>query len=222
MNRAATDVDVERAGGTAAPWVGRLWLPALIAVAAVTIVLLLVVERSRSAWMILGPGRGLVPHEYFHVSGFVVVLATTFGQVAGWAGGSGVAYYLMTLLGFPRGWTTARAAMSLVYVGLGGLPLLVYHWLYGQWLLGVPRGGLEEWLRAAHPDAAWLLLTLHPVVDLSLLPLGVIFLGVLWGAGERGKENLAVQTGLALSLLATSLAVGLSLAIHATLVQIRL
>jgi len=203
-------------------WQARLWVPVLIGAAAVTIVLLLVVTASRSAWLLLGAGRGLVPEEYYHVSAFVLMLATTFGQAAGWAAGSAVFFYLMTLAKLGTTWTRARIAMSLVYLGLGALPLLVYHILYGQWLLGIPRAGLDEWLATNHPDAHWLLIGAHPIVDLSLIPLAAVFLGVLWGAGERVQRSLILQTVLALALLGTSLAVALSLGIHSALVHIRL
>lgn len=203
-------------------WQVRLWIPAMIGAAAVTIALLLVVTASRSAWLLLGAGRGLVPEEYYHVSAFVLMLATTFGQAVGWAGGSAALFYLMTLARLGTAWTRARIAMSLVYLALGALPLLVYHLLFGQWLLGLPRLGLEEWLTASHPDAHWLLIRAHPIVDLSLIPLAVVFLGVLWGSGERVQRSLILQTVLALALLGTSLAVALSLGIHSTLVHIRL
>jgi hypothetical protein len=213
----AVDAPAERA-----PWGGRVWLPLLIAAAATAAVLLLIVAASRSAWDILGVGRGVVPPEYYHVSGFVIVLATAFGQAVGWAGGSGILFHVMTRLGFGATWSTARIAMSIVYLGLGALPLSVYHALYGRWLLGLPRTGLPEWLAANHPDARWFVIGAHPVVDLSLIPLAVVFLGGLWGWGEQARRSLVAQTVLALALLGTSLAVALSLAIHSTLVHIRL
>lgn len=200
----------------------RLWIPLLIAAAVVTIVLLVVVMASKSAWLLLGAGRGLVPEEFHHVSGFVLVLATTFGQAVGWAGGSALLIYAMTLVGFAANWTKVRIAMTLVYLGLAGLPLSVYHILYGQWLLGLPRTGLDEWLAANYPDARWLLIMAHPIVDFSLIPLGIVFLGLLWGFGERVQRDRILQTVLALALLGTSLAVALSLGIHSTLVHIRL
>jgi hypothetical protein len=203
-------------------WQLRLLVPVVIAAAAVTILLLVVVASSKSAWFILGAGRGLVPEGYYHVSGFFLVLATTAGQAVGWAAGSGILFYVMTLVGFRATWQSARIAMSLVYLGLGALPLSVYHILYGQWLLGIPRTGLDEWLTQNYPDARWLLISAHPIVDLSLIPLAVVFLGLLWGFGERVQRNLGLQTLLALALLGTSLAVALSLAIHSTLVHIRL
>ncbi len=199
-----------------------LWPPVGIAVLAVVLLLAVIVSASRAAWMLLGAGRGLVPEAYYPVSGFVLVLATTSGQAAGWAGGSALLYHVMTLVGFRTGWPTARLAMSVVYVGLAGLPVSVYHLLYGQWLLGLPRVGLEEWLLRQHPDAYWLLITAHPAVDLSLIPLAVVFLGLLWRSGDRLRHSLALQTVLWLVLLGTSLAVALSLGIHSTLVHVRL
>lgn len=203
-------------------WCRRLWLPAAIAAAAAAIVLAAVAAASQSAWMLLGAGRGLVPEEYYPLSAFFLMLGTTLGQAAGWAGGSVVLFYVMTLVGFGATWSTARLAMSLVYLGLGGLHVFAYHLVYGQWLLGMPRTGVEEWLAANHPDARWLLVTAHSPVDWSLVPLAVVFLGVLWGCGERPRRSLALQTVLALALMGTSLAIALSLGIHSTLVHIRL
>lgn len=203
-------------------WPDRFWSSVLIAAAAVVVVMVLIVAASKSAWFLLGAGRGLVPEGYYHVSGLVLVLATTFGQAIGWAGGSALLFYVMTLVGFKATWMSARLAMSLVYLGLGALPLLVYHVLYGQWLLGIPRAGLEEWLVANHPDAHWLLITAHPIVDLSLIPLGVVVLGILWRFGEQVRQRAGLQILFWLALLGTSLSVALSLGIHSTLVHIRL
>lgn len=222
MNRAERSLGIQAQRAGLIRWQVRVWVPVVIAAAAVTVLLLIVVATSKSAWFLLGAGRGLVPEGYYHVSGFVLVLATAFGQAIGWAGGSAVLFYVMTLVGFRATWTTARIAMSLVYLGLGAFPLLVYHVLYGQWLLGIPRTGLDEWLAQNYPDARWLVISAHPIVDLSLIPLAVVFLGLLWGFGERVQRNLGLQTVLALALLGTSLAVALSLAIHSTLVHIRL
>jgi len=222
VNRAEESVGIQAEWGGRAQWQARLVIPVLIAAAATVLVLIAVVAGSKSAWLLLGAGRGFVPEEYYHVSAFLILLGTLFGQAVRWAGGSGIAFYVLTRLGFRSNWTTWRIAMSLVYLGLGGLPLLVYHIFYGQWLLGIPRVGLDEWLTANYPDARWLLITAHPIVDLSLVPLTVVFLGVLWGAGERVQRSLALQTVLALALLGTSLAGTLSLGIHSTLVHIRL
>lgn len=204
-------------------WILSWIRPSLIAAATVTIALAIIVAASKSAWMLLGAGRGFVPEGYYHVWGFVLMFGTTFSQAVGWAGGSAVAFYVMTVVGFPANWTTVRLAMTIVYLGLAGLPLSVYHILYGGWLLDMPRVGLNEWLAKNYPDARWLLITAHPIVDLSLIPLAMIFLGILWWFGEeRVQREPALQTVLALALLFTSLAVALSLGIHSTLVHIRI
>jgi hypothetical protein len=203
-------------------WLVRLWLPATLSAAAATLILAVVVAASRSAWLLLGAGRGLVPEEYYYLSAFVLMLGTTFGQVLGWAGGSWILFYLMTRVGFEATWRTAGVAMSLVYLGLCGLHVFGYHLVYGQWLLRMPRQGIAQWLAANHPDAVWLLITAHGPVDWSLLPLGLGFLGLLWGCGERVRESLVLQTVLGLALFLTSLAIALSLGIHSTLVHIRL
>ena len=222
MNRAEETLGIQTMRPQWPDWLSRLWVPAGIAGGAITIVLLFVVAGSTSAWFLLGAGRGFVPEEYYHVSGFVLVLATSFGQVAGWAGGSALFVYVMTLVGFEATWANARMAMSLVYLGLAVLPLTIYEAFFGQWLLGMPRTGLEEYLAANYPDAHWLLIQAHPVVDYSLIPLALVFLGVLWGFGDRAQRSLVLQTILALALFGTSLSVALSLGIHSTLVHIRL
>lgn len=200
----------------------RLVIPVLISLLVATGLLLAIVTASRSAWQILGMGHGLVPPEYYHVSAFVVLLATTLGQAVGWTAGSGVAYYLMTLAGFPRAILTWKLAMTIVYLGLGAVPVVVYHVLFGAPLLGLPRQGLEGWLLANNPDAHWLLIQLHPWVDGSVVPLGIVFLGLLWFTGNAPGRNRLVQMALSLALLGTSLAVALSLGIHSTIVHIRL
>jgi hypothetical protein len=221
LNREETlRIEVEKAAQP--PWRGWPLLPVAVAAAAVTLLLLIVVAASKSAWILLGAGRGLVPEGYYHVSAFLLLLGTTFGQAVGWAGASAIGYYVMTLVGFGATWTTLRIAMSLVYVGLAGVPVTIFHLVYGEPLLGIPRVGVDEWLAANHPDARWLLIAAHPIVDWSLLPLGLVFLGILWGLGERVQRDPILQTVLALALLGTSLAVALSLGIHSTLVHIRL
>lgn len=223
MNRAEGAVGIEPGlSGEARREISRLWMPALAALVVVTIILVIVVMLSPSAWVLLGAGRGLISKNYYPISGFVLVLATTIGQAVGWAGGSALGYYLLTRIGFRGTWTTWRVAMSIVYVGLAGLPLTAYHMLFGQPLLGMPSVGLKEWVARHHPDAAWLLFSGHPVVDLSLIPLGLIFLGLLWRTGERPGRSLTIQTVLAVALLGTSLAVALSLSIHSTLVHIHI
>lgn len=203
-------------------WFDLLWRPILIAAAIVTVLLLVIVAASHPAWSVLGIGRGFVPKEFYPVSGFVIVFALTFGHAAAWAVGSGVIFYIMTLFGYGANWATARIAMGVAYVALGPLPLLLFHILYGGALLGMPRAGLGEWLAAEHPGASWLLITAHPIIDFSLIPLGLVFLGLLWKYGERIERERAFQTALALSLLGTSLAVALSIAIHSTLVHARI
>ena len=216
---------IERTLGIQLEWVEELrpWArPAIIAATTVTILLMLIVATSKSAWLLLGAGRGFIPEEYYHLWGFVLELGTVFGQTVGWAGGSGIAFYVMTLVGFRANWNTLRLAMSIVYVGLAVLPFSAYHILYGGWLLGMPRVGLDEWLTQNYPDARWLLITAHPMIDLSVIPLAVIFLGILWKFGDRVQRDSTLQTVLALSLLGTSLAVALSLGIHSALVHIRI
>ena len=203
-------------------WFDLLWRPVVIAAAIVTVLLLVVVATSHPAWSLLGIGRGFVPEELYPVSGFVIVLALTFAHAVGWAIGSGVVFYIMTLFGSGANWATGRIAMGVVYLALGPLPLLLFHVLFGGALLGMPRAGLGEWLAAEHPGARWLLITAHPIVDFSLIPLGLIFLGLLWKYGERIERERRFQTALALSLLGTSLAVALSIAIHSTLVHARI
>jgi hypothetical protein len=222
MNHVDATHDIEFERVEYRPWVEMLWRPVAIAAAAVTILLLIVVAASKSAWDLLGAGRGFVPEDLYLVSGFVLVLATTFGQVIGWAAGVGIAVYVMTLLGFPATWTTLRLAMTIVYIGLGVLPLLAYHVLYGRWLLGMPRAGLTEWLAANSPDAYWLITYGHPIVDFSLIPLAAVFLAIVWKYGERLQRDSAWQTALALALFGTSLSVALSLAIHSILVHVRI
>ena len=224
MSRAIAETEAPGVKAAAPPlrdWAGLL-VSVAVSGAVVTLVLLAVVAASRSAWELLGVGRGLIPEDYYHVSGFVITLATTFGQAVGWAGGSALAYHVLTTLGLPPGLPSARVAMSVVYLGLATAPLVVYHVVFGGPLLGLPRVGLEEFLLAQYPDAHWLLIRAHPVIELSLVPLTLLFLAVLWLTGDRPLTSRAVQTVLALAVLGGSLAVALSLAIHSTLVHIRL
>jgi len=203
-------------------WLDMLWRPVLVAVATATILLLIIVVASKPAWDLLGAGRGFVPEQLYFLSGFLLVLGTTFGQVIGWAVGVGIAVYVLTLTGFSPNWTTARLAMSAVYLGLAGLPFFFFHILYGGWLLGMPREGLGEWLAENYPGAYWLLIYAHPVIDLSLVPLAFVFLGILWAYGDRARREATLQTALALSVVGTSLVIALSLAIHSTLVHARI
>ena len=200
------------------PWIS----PVLIASLTVTILLMIIVGFSKSAWMILGAGRGFIPEGYYYLWGFVLTLGTLFGQAVGWAVGSVLVFYIMTSVGFAATWGTLRVAMGIVYLGLSIVPLYTYHFFYGGWLLDLPRMGLNEWLAANYPDAYWFLIYAHPVVDLALLPLAVVFLGILWKYGDRLRRDPPLQYTFAFSLLATSLAVALSLAMHSILVHIRI
>jgi len=203
-------------------WLNILWRPVVIAAATVTILLLIIVVASYPAWSILGLGRGLMPEGFYPVSGFFVGLGLTFGHAIAWAIASVIAFYLMTFWRSGSTWETARNSMAVVYLVLGPLPLLLYHILYSGWLLGMPRAGLSEWLAENHPMARWLLIYAHPVIDLSLIPLAAIFLGILWKYGDRLERETTLQTVLALTMLGTSLAVALSLAIHSILVHARI
>jgi len=203
-------------------WILGLIKPTVLASLAVTILLAFIVAASKPAWALLGAGRGFIPEGYYHLWGFVLLFGTLFGQAVGWAGGSAIGYYVMTVVGFPAGWATARLAMSIVYLGLVVFPLSVYHHLYGGWLLNMPRVGLGEWLTANHPGARWLLISAHPIIDYSLIPLAALFLGLLWWFGERVERNPLYQMIAAVLLLLTSLAVALSLGIHSTLIHIRI
>ena len=222
-------ISLERANELQAEWIKelraqmRVWRqPVLVASVIVTILLAAVVQATWSAWFLLAAGRGFVPETLYPVWGFVVTLGTVFGQAVGWAGGSLVVFYLMTLVGFPASWPTARIAMSLVYLSLAAVPLSAYHFLYGGWLEDMPRVGFEEWLKANQPDAYRLLIYAHPVVDRLVLPLAIIFLTILWKYGDKLDRHPIYHEVLALSLLGTSFAVALSLAMHSILVHIRM
>lgn len=212
------DAWLERIGAQLRPW-SR---PALIAATTVTILLMLIVATSKPAWLLLGAGRGFIPEGYYHIWAFVLLFGTVFGQAVGWVGGCAICYYILTLVGFPAGWATVRLAMGIVYLGLAAFPLSIYHVFYGGWLLSMPRVGLDEWLTANYPGARWLLITAHPLIDYSLVPLAVLFVGLLWRYGERVERDPLFQTIAGVVLLLTSLAVTLSLGIHSTLVHIRI
>jgi hypothetical protein len=203
-------------------WLSILWRPVVIAAAAVTLLLIIIVAASYPAWSILGLGRGLVPEGFYPLSGFFLVVGLTFGHAIAWAIGSVIVFYLMMFLRSGDTWEIARNAMAAVYLVVGPLPLLLYHILYSGWLLGMPRAGLSEWLAENHPGARWLLIYAHPVIDFSVIPLAAIFLGILWKYGERLQRETILQTALALTILGTSLAVALSLAIHSMLVHARI
>lgn len=200
----------------------RLAAPAVTALIVAAVLLAVVVATSPSTFGLLGAGRGLIAEDYYPAWGFLLVLAVVLGQVIGWAAGSALVFYLLTLAGLAPGWRTAQLAMTLVYLGLVGLPLLLYHALFGDWLLGLARPGVPEWLSQHYPDAYWLLIAAHAPIDLALIPLTIAFLLLLWGLGDRTPRLPGVQTLLWLVVSLSSLAVALSLTIHATLVHIRI
>lgn len=193
--------------------------PTLVAIVVAAVVLGLLVAATRSAWLLLGAGAGVIPDEYLPLWGFVLVFGTTVGQAVGWAAGTGIVYYVMTLAGRPANVFTWKLAMTIVYAGLGILPLLAYHVLFGGPLLGLARQGLAARLATDYPDAYFLLFTLHPIIDLSLIPLAAITLGCLWLL--QPEHSSAPRYALALALIGTSLAVAVSLAVHSTLVHLR-
>jgi len=85
-----------------------------------------------------------------------------------------------------------------------------------------PNAEWKEWLAANYPDAYGLLIYGHPMGEFSLIPLAIIFLGLLWKYGDRVQREPIFHNALALSLLGTSLAIALSLAIHSILPHIRI
>ncbi len=199
----------------------RLAAPAAVALAITAVVLAVVVALSPSTFALLGAGRGLVEEDYYPAWGFVLVLGTVVAQVIAWVAGSALVFYLLTLAGRASGWGTVRLATTLVYLGLIGVPLLLYHALFGGWLLGLGRADVSEWLLQHYPDAHWLLIGAHIWIDLALIPLTIAFLAVLWRLGERIAQLPRAQTLLWLVVCLAALAVALSLTIHSTLVHLR-
>jgi hypothetical protein len=193
--------------------------PTLVAVIAAGLTLAAIVKATRSAWLLLGAGAGVIPDEHLPLWGFALVFATTLGQTAGWAAISALAYHVPIRAGLPPTVFAGKLAMSLVYAALGALPLLVYHVFFGGPLLGLARHGVAARLAADYPDAHLLLFTLHPIVDLSVIPLAAVFLGCLWLLAP--ERSAGPRYGLALALIGTFLAIALSLATHSTLVHLR-
>lgn len=204
-------------------WLRQSVAPLLIAAALVIGLAAMVVFTSRSAWQLLGIGRGFVPPELYHYSALMVILGTTFGQFVGWVAGS-------ALLAYVRWWVTEKPATlkllqisaTIVYFGLAALPLFFFHFLFGGPLAGIPQEGLPEWLQQNYPGAYWLLITAHPMVDWSLVPLGIAVVLIFWGRAEQVLRNRALQALVLFLILGTSLVVALSLAIHSTLAHIRI
>ncbi|MGH7416397.1 MAG: hypothetical protein ACREKB_01280, partial [Candidatus Rokuibacteriota bacterium] len=166
--------------------------------------------------------RGLIAEDLYPVWGFLLVLGTVVGLVIGWAAGSALLFYVLTLAGLASGWRTAQLAMTVAYLGLLGLPLLLYHALFGDWLLGLARPGVAEWLAQHYPDAHWVLVTAHTPIDLALIPLALVFLLLVWRLGERLSSVRWAEILLWLVVFLSALAVALSLTIHSTLVHLRL
>ncbi len=204
-------------------WMRRCLGPFLIAVAVVSAVAILIVLTSRPAWQLLGIGRGLVTPQYYPYTGLLIVLGTTLGQFMGWAAGSALLVYVWYR--FTRTsvrFHVAQIAMTLVYAGLAVLPMWFYHLLFGRPLAGLPQPGLPAWLRQNAPDAYGLLIVGHPIVDWFTLPLAIAVLAMLWGYGQRLMRQKGLQTLWLFLILATSLVVTLSMAIHSTLVHVRI
>ncbi len=221
MSRIEIDVlGGERAGLQLRAWLGAA-TPVIAAAALVTVLLGVIVALSWSAWSLLGAGRGFVPEDYYPVWGFVLALATTFGQAAGWGAATALGWYVLGRLGLPS-IPALKIAASAAYLALGPLPIAVYHGLFGGPLLGLPREGVRPMLQARYPDAYWLLFGVHPVIDTALIPLALVFLGIVWFTGDGALRSRPLQAGLALTVLGTALAFALSLAIHSILVHIRL
>ena len=207
----------------AEPVIGQgAWVAIVVAAVVAILAAAVVVMAYQPVWQLLGAGRGLVPPEFYHLSALVIITATALGQYAGWIIGTAVLSFAWHLLGRPVTPLFVRGAMTVIYLGLVALPLFFFHVLFGQPLEEIPREGLAEWLAQNHPGAYGLLFTAHPVVDLSLVPYAVIVLALLWGLRDRALRNRGLQILLALFVMATSLSVALSLAIHSTLVHIRI
>lgn len=215
-------------GTEAQPGLGKGWIlrgimSLLISSVIISIVALGIMFRFRSAWDLLGVGRGLVPPEYYPYSALVVILGTTFGQFVGWAAGSALlAYVWYRVRGRVFSFKALQVAMTLVYCGLAFGPISLYHSLFGQPLAGIPRPALSTWLAQHYPNAYDLLITGHPWVDWSVLPIAIVVLVLLWKSKERVMHRWAVQTLLFFLIMLTSFVVALSLAIHSTLVHIRM
>jgi hypothetical protein len=202
-------------------WRQRFMLSFMIAAIVTTALAVLVVFTSQSAWQALGIGRGLVAPEQYHYTALLVLLGTTFGQCIGWAAGSALLVYVWLLFGSAMTLRVVQMSMSIVYCGLAVMPWFFYHLLFGQPLAGLPRPGMAAWVQQHYADAYWLLFPGHRVTDLLIIPLLVAVLGLLWGGGERVLRRAGMQTLLLCLILLTSLAVALSLGIHATLVHLR-
>ncbi|RMF88731.1 MAG: hypothetical protein D6736_09665 [Nitrospinota bacterium] len=195
----------------------------LIAAALTGILAFLLVIAFPSTWHLLGIGRGLIPPRFYPYSALVIILGTTFGQFLGWAGGSILLSYGLSLLRkVPSSFRIIQIAMTLVYLGLAFGPIPLYHYIFGRPLLGIPRQTLPVWLQQHYPDAYTLLIPAHHWIDWSVVPLALLVLLLLWKGGEQSMRHFWLRTALFFLVMLTSLAVALSLTIHSTLAHIRL
>ncbi len=204
-------------------WLGRSVGPLCLAAVAVIVLAMVIVFTSQAAWHLLGAGRGLVTPEFYHYTGLLMVLGMTFGQFAGWVIGSALLVYVWGRL--TANATTLRVvqvAASIVYCGLAVVPVFSYHFFFGQPLAGLPRPGIAAWISQNYASAYWLLFPGHHVVDVLVIPFLIAVLVLIWGMRERVVSHWGMQTLVLFLIMATSLVVSLSLAIHSILVHIRL
>ncbi len=206
-----------------ARWLWGTLGPFLLAALFIIVLAMGVVFASRSAWQLLGIGRGLVDPLLYPYTGLLMLLVTTFGQFIGWAGGCVLLVHVWSLVtGQAVTWRVVQLAMSVVYVGLAVVPIFVYHLLFGRPLAGLPRPGLSSWLRQYAPDAHWLVVSAHWAIDLLIVPLLLVVLGLIWYTGDRLVRQRGLQTLLVFLILLTSFVVALSLGIHSIRAHIHL
>ena len=218
-----TAIKPEDRGWLESGWFRRSLGPLLIAALVVVVIALLVIFSSPSAWHLFGIGRGLVTPELYPYTALLIILATTFGQFIGWVAGSALLVYVWhRLLATAVTFRIVQVAMTLVYAGLAVLPTFFYHFIFGRPLAGLPQSGVSAWLRQHAPGAYGFLIVGHPVVDWFIIPLAIAVLAILWVCGERTMRQRGLQTVWLCLILATSFVVALSLAIHSTLLHIRM
>ena len=208
--------------GLEAGWLRRGVGPMLIAAVVVIALAVLVVFTSKSAWHLLGIGRGLVAPAAYHYTGLLIMLGLTFSLFVGWAVGSALLVYVWQVLGSATTLRVVQVSMSIVYFGLAIVPIFFYHLLFGQPLAGLPRPGLAVWVHQTYPEAYWLLFPGHRVTDWLTIPLLIAVLALILGGRERMMRHWGMQTLVLFLILLTFFAVALSLSIHSTLVHIHL
>ena len=81
---------------------------------------------------------------------------------------------------------------------------------------------MAVWISQNYASAYWLLFPGHLVVDVLVIPFLIAVLVLIWGMRERVVGHWGMQTLVLFLIMATSLVVSLSLAIHSILVHIRL